>query len=483
MEHYESKERALVKPSNMVERNLMDAITGRYELIKFLSKPVKSLTRVVLKCPEHGPGDQFGMPWVPVVNSVIHGTGCPKCSGKYRYTLEEYIQAVESRGYKFCSTVGAFKGIQSKVILSCPIHGSGSDFGTPWIPSFNNVLSHGKGCPKCSKVYKRTLSEWIDVVHATKYSFIGLADEFVGKRSRILISCPTHGVCKDFETPWIPRFEDLLRGNGCPKCAGLYNSSAAEYKALVELTTPYELVNFIEPVKGKHTCVNLACPVHGEGKDFGTPWLPSLNNLLKGGRCPKCQKRYVYTLDEIEEKISSMSYELVEFKSGEFKGVKSRIGLKCNKPHKEGGPFIWETTPDAVFSGRQCPACSTSSGGFDKLKPAYLYLHKILDKRALVALKVGITNREPFIRMAQQSGWTEFEHVLIATIHCHSGSLIYEAERSLLAPLKAKNLTCILTKEVMKDGYTETVSANEIHALMSEFRRLGSKPHFTFQEY
>lgn len=483
MDHSKSKESALVNPSNMVEKNLRDAIGGRYELIDFLSRPVKSLTRVILECPEHGRGDQFGTPWVPIVNSVINGAGCPKCAGKYRYTLEEYIEAVESRGYQFSSLVGEFKGIQSKVVLSCPVHGTGSDFETPWIPSFNNLISHNKGCPKCSRVYKRSLSEWIDVVNSTKYSYIGLAEEFVGKRSRIIVSCPIHGVCKDFDTPWIPRFEDLLRGNGCPKCAGLYNSSAAEYKDLVELTTPYKLINFIEPVKGKHTCVNLRCPVHGEGLDFGTPWLPSLNNLLKGGRCPKCQKKYVYTLDEIEKKISDMSYELVEFKSADFRGVKSRVVLKCNKSHEVGGAFTWETSPDAVFSGRQCPACSTSPGGFDKLKPAFLYLQKIIKKNELIALKVGITNREPLIRMAQQSSWTEFEHILIATIHCHSGSLIYEAERNILVPLKVKRLTGILTKDVMKDGYTETVAVSEMNELLSLFKTLGSKPEFMFEQY
>jgi Zn ribbon nucleic-acid-binding protein len=480
---YKIEESVLVTSTDMVENNLLDAIAGRYELIDFLSRPVKSVTRVILECPEHGRGDQFGTPWVPVVNSVIHGAGCPKCAGKYRYTLEEYIEAVESRGYKFLSLVGEFNGIQSKVNLSCPVHGAGSDFDTPWIPSLNNLIAHGKGCPKCSKVYKRTLSEWIDVVNATKYTYLDLADEFVGKRSRIIVSCPVHGACKDFETPWIPRFEDLLRGNGCPKCAGLYNSSPTEYKRLVELTTPYKLINFIEPIKGKHTCVNLECPVHGEGKSFGTPWLPSLNNLLKGGKCPKCQKRYVYTLEDIEKKISQMSYELVEFISGEFKGVKSRVVLKCNKPHEEGGPFTWETSPDAVFSGRQCPACSTSSGGFNKLKPAYLYLHKITHNNKIVALKVGITNREPLIRMAQQSSWTEFEHILIATVHCHSGSLIYEAERNLLTPLKVKNLTGILTKEAMKDGFTETVAVSEMGEIISQLQYLGAKPQFTYEQF
>lgn len=468
---------------SVIEKNLKQAISGRYEFIDAVSAPIKYGTRIILCCPIHGRGDEFGTPWIPIAGSVISGYGCPKCAGKYRYTLKEYVDAVELRGYNFVSLLDGFQGIQSKVVLSCPVHGKGTDFERPWTPSFNNLISHNKGCPKCAGVYKRTLKEWIEVVNATKYHFVGVIGKFSGKRTRINVSCPVHGCGNKFGRPWIPRFEDLLRGNGCPKCAGLYNSSASEYKSLVEHTTPYKLVNYIEPIKGKHTCVNLRCPTHGEGQDFGTPWLPSLNNLLKGGRCPKCQKRYVYTLNEITEKITEMSYELIDFKSTNFQGVKSRVSIKCNEPHEDNSPFIWETTPDALFSGRKCPACSGASGGFSQLKPAFLYLHKIFANGDLIALKIGITNREPLLRMAQQSNWTEFTHIIVATIYSDSGTMIYGAEKELLSSLKLKNSTGVLTKDMMKDGFTETIAASELDKLLARFKSLGSEKGFIFEEY
>ncbi|MCT8987477.1 GIY-YIG nuclease family protein [Shewanella phaeophyticola] len=336
---------------------------------------------------------------------------------------------------------------------------TGSKFFTPWTPTLSNLLYHKKGCPKCSKVYKRSKAEWINVVNSTKYTFVRFDSEFKGKNTRIVVGCPSHGNGDTYKTKWLPRLEDILRGSGCPKCSFLYQYSEDEYREELEVNTSYTVIGFLSSENiNKHSLVNLCCPVHGEGKLFDNPWLPSINNVLRGGRCPKCRNRYVYTESNIIEKINlETGYEFIKFSTDSKLGVKSKVIIRClNHNDLTEKRQQWETTPDTLFSGSGCPKCSET--GFNRGKDAYFYLQDLFMDGELIAIKIGITNREPIKRMKQQSAKSLLTHELVNYIHSSSGDLIYHFERKLHENLKITGNTSFISKMLMPDGYTETIN-------------------------
>jgi hypothetical protein len=450
-------------------RQLTKAIEGRFELIDYMSDRLISNDRVILKCPTHGDGSKFGNRWVPLASSIINGYGCPKCAGKYIYTPNEWIKLIEEKGFKFKNFIGEFKGSQSKLNLICNIHGEGELFETKWQPSANNIVNHSKGCPKCKKTYKRTLGELIELVNNTKYEFICLKSDFKSGNTRIAVGCPEHGPSDEFATPWVPRFEEIARGNGCPKCANLYNFSLDEYKEQIENKTPYKVLLFDDKKKSKHTKIVLLCPEHGYGHFFRNPWTPSINNILRGGRCPKCTNSYVYTIDEIIDRTNEVGkgkFKLLGPITNFERGVKSRVLFQCLKDEA----FTWETNPDCIFSGTSCPHCAES--GFNSSKPAYFYLQELYSEDKLIALKLGITNREPIARMQQQSNKTLLKHILLNYIYHDDGNVIYQLERHLIKKFKKIQKLPILSKDSMPDGFSETVCISSEKEIIDEMKNI-----------
>lgn len=445
---------------------LIKAIEGRFGLIDYISDKLISKDRVILKCPTHGDGSKFGNKWTPLVSSIMNGYGCPKCAGKYVYTPNEWVKLIEEKGFKFKNFIGEFKGSQTKLNLICNIHGEGQLYANKWQPTAVNIIRN-RGCPKCKGTYKRTIEEWIELVNDTKYEFVYLKSEFKGKHSRIAVKCPDHGKSDDFSNPWVPRFEDIARGNGCPKCANLYNFSLDEYKNQIESRTNYKVLQFEGKQKSKHTKVTLLCPSHGSGYSFRNPWTPSINNILRGGQCPKCTNSYVYSHDEIIDRINEIGKGKFKLKGPVInfdRGVKSRILLQCLIDEA----FTWETNPDCIFSGTSCPHCAES--GFNRSKPAYFYLQELYSKDKLIALKLGITNREPIARMQQQSNKTLLKHILINFIYHDDGNLIYQFENKLIKKFKSMKKLPVLSKDIMPDGFSETACLSLKKNIINEMK-------------
>lgn len=103
-------------------------------------------TKICIICHEKDPitGKEHGEFWVEPANllSPKSGDRCPKCSGKYNPTTEEFIEKAKilcNNKYSFEKTI--YLNSSTKIIVTCPIHG---DF----LITPNDFLS-GKGCPHC----------------------------------------------------------------------------------------------------------------------------------------------------------------------------------------------------------------------------------------------------------------------------------------------------------------------------------------------
>lgn len=449
----------------------IDSLNSDLTYVGLIGDKFNAKARVILNCKFHGQGDLFDNKWTPAVSSVISGFGCPKCAGKYRFTKNELIKKIEDKGYHFINFIGDFKGGSSKVNLKCPKHGEGAEFYTPWEPNISNLLHHNKGCPKCAGVYKRTEDEWIKVVNRSHYTFCSFNSKLKGNKTKVVVACSIHGRGNLFSTPWLPTLDDISSGRGCPKCSGLYRYDKDEYIQLVESASGYKFIEFISPFKVIHTRINLRCAEHGDGKLFETPWLPTINNILRGGACPKCQNRYVYSENEIVNKIGQITeYKFIKFVTDAGRGVNSRVIVECPHHNPDEKRFSqWETTPHALFHGRGCP--THAEYGFNKSKAAYFYLQRLYLADDLIGLKYGITNQNPKSRMNQQSTKSMLRHDLVSSFYLEEGWEIYEFEQSIHNHFKELGVNCFLSKEIMPDGYTETVAVNYKDYILTEMSK------------
>ena len=99
------------------------------------------------------------------------------------------------------------------------------------------------------------------------------------KGSKIKIKCK----CKIDGYEWEIRPNDLLKGIGCPKCAGKIKNKTTEYfiNELKEINNDIEVVG---EYKGNKTKIKCKC------KKCGHEWEAIPTNLLKGSGCPKCNE-------------------------------------------------------------------------------------------------------------------------------------------------------------------------------------------------
>lgn len=105
-----------------------------YSLVKYIN----ARSKIKIICPIHGIFEQISG------SHTDQKTGCSKCSKKYNYSTQEFID--ESKlihGNKYCYSLVNYINNYTKIKITCPIHGTFSQIPT-------NHLS-GKGCEICGE--------------------------------------------------------------------------------------------------------------------------------------------------------------------------------------------------------------------------------------------------------------------------------------------------------------------------------------------
>ena len=227
-------------------------------------KYVNSYTKVCIICPEHG---EFLM----TPHCHLDGKGCSKCAmyKRGKLTTEDFInKANEVHGDKYDYSKVKYTRRDSKVCIICPEHG---EF---WQKAANHL--NGNGCPKCAG-RNMTTEEFIrkaKEIHGDKYDYSKV--DYVGSHLKVCIICPEHG---EF---W-QSANKHLRGNGCAKCKGVYDTESFVEKAKEVHGDKYDYSKV--EYKGTQTKVCIICPEHGEF--WQTP-----SNHLVGSGCPICNVGY-----------------------------------------------------------------------------------------------------------------------------------------------------------------------------------------------
>lgn len=79
--------------------------------------------------------------WLVEPNSILKGSGCPKCASNRKFTTEEYIQKLKEKGIKYLPIEPYITSLTS-ILHKC-------EKGHTWKVKPCHVLNHS-GCNKCS---------------------------------------------------------------------------------------------------------------------------------------------------------------------------------------------------------------------------------------------------------------------------------------------------------------------------------------------
>lgn len=171
--------------------------------------------------------------------------------------------------------------------------------------------------------------------------------------------------CKIDEYEWEARPHDLLRGKGCPICAGTKKKTHEEY--VKEVSILNSNIQVVGGYIGNKTPILHKCVIDG------CEWYASPTNILKGKGCPKCGlnrrvKLSTRTHDEFVNLLCSINPNIEVI--GQYTKAREKIALRCKIDGCE-----WETTADSVLHGHGCPKCNISRGEKDIV--AYLESHEV----------------------------------------------------------------------------------------------------------
>lgn len=178
--------------------------------------------KVCIICHEVNPvtGKEHGEFWTTPAKLLSKNSndGCPKCSGKYHHTTEEYVEMAKIVHPEYSYDKTVYVNNKTKVCVTCPEHG---DF---WVSPANHIYS-GYGCPKCKIEYLRTLySKTQEEFEAEVIEKFGEGKFDLSQANYVNFHTLVKLRCIEHNTWFYQRPADLLRDNyrGCPECQKSY---------------------------------------------------------------------------------------------------------------------------------------------------------------------------------------------------------------------------------------------------------------------
>lgn len=315
-------------------------------------------SKVSIICPTHGIFHQM-----PDVH--LRGSGCLRCSkenplnnhSRERINEEEFLRRARTKfGEKYNYSRAHFLGMNKKIEIICPIHGS--FYQTPYLH-----LASKTGCPACSRDLRSfTKEKFINRakgIHDNKYDYS--AANYIDYTTPVKIFCKE---CQEYfwQTP-----SNHLQGTNCPTCSKKLADEKKKGKnslALEEFTEraqmihnskyDYSKVNYIN----SRTKVEIICPVHGSF------WqIP--NGHLQGHGCPDCRNDISRihlkahnpnksNLEDFIKKSRNLYGDKYDYSEVIYINNKTKVKILCKK-HNEN---FW-VSPDRHLNQKQeCPICT-----------------------------------------------------------------------------------------------------------------------------
>ena len=189
---------------------------------------------------------------------------------------------------------------------------------------------------------KKTHQQFLDEVSA-KGIQVEVMDAYIN--SQTPLSCR----CKKCGLVWKIRPNNLLRGYGCPSCAGQYRRTAEEFVRDLNKVNPN--IVLIGQYVDTQTKTDFACKICNH------KWSTSPSSLLSGKRgCPKCgieirTAKLRKSHDKFKEEVEALHPNIVLL--GQYSNSQSKIKCKCTTCSHE-----WDVVAQSLIQGAGCPKCS-----------------------------------------------------------------------------------------------------------------------------
>lgn len=300
---------------------------------------------IPIVCLKHGQ-------WNPKANNHLNGQGCPICgrlkSDKNRVkSTENFIQrSKKCYGDYLDYTKTVYKGLDEKLIITCPKHG---DMEVVARDHFFSRKSNKYGCRECTvEDYKETrvskALERFRLTHGDTYDYSKLV--YVNMNVEGEIVCRKHG------SFWQRLFKHA-EGSRCPKCVREEEKLSLEdftSKARSLFGDKYDYSRVTLSL-GVNVKMQIGCPVHGF-------FVQRLNSHLQGNGCKKCyQEEQRKSTDEFIRDARSIHGDKYDYSRVVYVGNKHKVEIVCPKH----GSFFQQ--PNSHLSYKSgCLLCSDSKG-------------------------------------------------------------------------------------------------------------------------
>lgn len=169
-----------------------------FKNIEILGEYVNNRTKIKFRCRVDGYIGEVAP------DHLLTGTGCPRCSGKERYTTKSFKEKIKEIN-PYVEVIGEYINNYTKIKCRCLID------GYEWETAPSNLLS-GCGCPICGKSLKLTTESFKEKLKKINPN-IEVIGEYVNNRTKIKCRCLIDGY------EWEATPSNLLCGAGCPRCA------------------------------------------------------------------------------------------------------------------------------------------------------------------------------------------------------------------------------------------------------------------------
>ncbi len=246
-------------------------------------------TRVVCRCKIDGCN------WDATVTSLLHQkSGCPKCAGVVKYSIEERNDILSKNDSKIKIIDEHYNKATKRTMCNCICKECGHAFESNWAN-----LNAGRGCPKCArKLITKEERQEILYKNGINATILSVYSKHRGKAA---ITKSTYCKCKcniDGHI-WEGLWSNLNKGAGCPKCAGVVMFTLEDIQKFVD-NNNMNIITLSKEIKGikGHTRSFVKCKC----KKDGYVWWSQLNNLTELKGCPVCSGS---NLEKITQEILS----------------------------------------------------------------------------------------------------------------------------------------------------------------------------------
>lgn len=260
-------------------------ISKRNPNVEILGKYTGVTNRIKTKCKK------CNYEWNPIANSVMNGYGCPSCC-KTPIVNDESFKEEMNIVNPYIEICGTYKNAKTNIKCHCKV------CDHIWSP-IPDSLKRGYGCPHCGNIKKGNSQRKSE--HDFKSQLleiqpnIEIISPYLSARKEIKYKCKIHEYIGT-TTP-----DNLLRGFGCPYCAGKIRTFESFYDDVKKYGNNIEFLNEFTLASSRMDCKCKKC---------GNQWSTSASHLLEGSGCPVCnvskgEKRIAFYLSKSNIKFKS----------------------------------------------------------------------------------------------------------------------------------------------------------------------------------